>query len=82
LFRLNTRWTSSARFPIQSNRERSGLLDCLRACMRLKPTRIAVGEEAHVMLKIWNTGHPARIATVHANDAIGGLVRLESLVGQ
>src|SRR5215831_8066773 len=47
------------------------MLDCLRACMRLKPTRIVVGEvrgaEAHTMLKAWNTGHPGGAATVHAN---------------
>jgi type IV secretion system protein VirB11 len=62
------------------------MLDCLRACMRLKPTRIVVGEvrgaEAHTMLKAWNTGHPGGAATVHANDAIGGLIRLESLVAE
>lgn len=62
------------------------MLDCLRACMRLKPTRIVVGEvrgaEAHVMLKAWNTGHPGGVATVHANDALSGLVRLESLVAE
>ncbi len=62
------------------------MLDCLRACMRLKPTRIVVGEvrgaEAHTMLKAWNTGHPGGAATVHANDAFSGLVRLESLVAE
>jgi len=62
------------------------MLDCLRASMRLKPTRIVVGEvrgaEAHVMLKAWNTGHPGGAATVHANDAVSGLMRLESLVAE
>jgi type IV secretion system protein VirB11 len=62
------------------------MLDCLRASMRLKPKRIVVGEvrggEAHVMLKAWNTGHPGGIATVHANDAVSGLVRLESLIAE
>jgi type IV secretion system protein VirB11 len=62
------------------------MLDCLRACLRLKPTRIVVGEvrggEAHTMLKAWNTGHPGGAATVHANDAVSGLVRLESLVAE
>jgi Flp pilus assembly CpaF family ATPase len=62
------------------------MLDCLRASMRLKPTRIVVGEvrgaEAHVMLKACNTGHPGGAATVHANDAVSGLVRLESLVAE
>ncbi len=38
------------------------MLDCLRACMRLKPTRIVVGEvvrgcwKAHTLLKAWNNG--------------------------
>ena len=62
------------------------MLDCLRACMRLKPTRIVVGEvrgaEAHTLLKAWNTGHSGGIATIHANDALSGLVRLESLVAE
>jgi Flp pilus assembly CpaF family ATPase len=62
------------------------MLECLRAALRLKPTRIVVGEvrgaEAHVMLKAWNTGHPGGAATVHANDAISGLVRLESLIAE
>lgn len=62
------------------------MLDCLRACMRLKPTRIVVGEvrgaEAHTLLKAWNTGHPGGMATVHANDAMSGLMRLESLVAE
>ena len=62
------------------------MLDCLRACMRLKLTRIVVGEvrggEALTMLKAWNTGHPGGAATVHANDAMSGLLRLESLVAE
>ena len=62
------------------------MLECLRACMRLKPTRIVVGEvrgaEAHTLLKAWNTGHPGGAATIHANDAISGLIRLESLVAE
>ena len=62
------------------------MLDCLRACMRLKPTRIVVGEvrggEAHTLLKAWNTGHPGGMATIHANDALSGLFRLESLVAE
>ena len=30
----------------------------------------------------WNTGHPGGMATVHANDAMSGLIRLESLVAE
>jgi P-type conjugative transfer ATPase TrbB len=62
------------------------MLDCLRASMRLKPTRIVVGEvrgrEALSMLKAWNTGHPGGAASVHANDARSALIRLESLVAE
>ena len=54
--------------------------------MRLKPTRIIVGEvrggEALSMLKAWNTGHPGGFASVHANDAVAGLIRLQSLVAE
>jgi P-type conjugative transfer ATPase TrbB len=60
------------------------MLDCLRASMRLRPTRIVVGEvrgpEVHAVLKAWGTGHPGGMATVHANSAIEGLGRLESLM--
>jgi Flp pilus assembly CpaF family ATPase len=65
---------------------RVSMLDCLRACLRLKPTRIVVGEvrgaEALSMLKAWNTGHPGGAASVHANDARSALIRLESLVAE
>lgn len=58
----------------------------LRATMRLRPDRILVGEvrgaEALDLLKSWNTGHPGGIATVHANGALAGLVRLEQLIAE
>jgi P-type conjugative transfer ATPase TrbB len=56
----------------------------LRTTMRLRPDRIVVGEvrgaEALALLKAWNTGHPGGVATVHANNAAAGLVRIEQLV--
>ncbi len=56
----------------------------LKATMRLRPDRIIVGEvrggEALTLLKAWNTGHPGGLATVHANSAIQGLVRIEQLI--
>lgn len=56
----------------------------VRSALRLRPDRIIVGEvrgaEALAMLKAWNTGHPGGIATVHANGANAGLIRLEQLV--
>ena len=58
--------------------------DLLKATMRLRPDRIVVGEvrggEALSLLKAWNTGHPGGCATVHANNAVGGLIRLEQLI--
>jgi Flp pilus assembly CpaF family ATPase len=62
------------------------MLRCVRIAMRLRPKRIIVGEvrgpEAHALLKAWNTGHPGGIATVHADDAYSGLLRMESLVAE
>ncbi|HVZ42782.1 MAG TPA: ATPase, T2SS/T4P/T4SS family [Ramlibacter sp.] len=56
----------------------------LRATMRLRPDRIVVGEvrggEALTLLKSWNTGHPGGLATVHANSAQAGLLRLRQLI--
>jgi P-type conjugative transfer ATPase TrbB len=62
------------------------MLRLLKASMRLRPSRIIVGEvrgsEALALIKAWNTGHPGGVATVHANDAQGALIRLESLVAE
>lgn len=58
----------------------------LRATMRLRPDRIIVGEvrgaEALTLLKAWNTGHPGGLATLHANDALAALTRLEQLIAE
>ena len=62
------------------------LRQLLRVCMRMRPDRILVGEtrggEALDLLKAWNTGHPGGFATVHANSATAGLVRLEQLISE
>lgn len=62
------------------------MLNLLRASMRLRPDRILVGEvrgaEALALLKSWNTGHPGGVATLHANDARAGLIRLEQLIAE
>lgn len=56
----------------------------LHSALRCRPDRIVVGEvrgsEATVMLKAWNTGHPGGFATIHANDSLAALGRLETLV--
>lgn len=58
----------------------------LKATMRLRPDRILVGEvrdgSALALLKAWNTGHPGGVATVHANSASAGLIRMEQLVAE
>lgn len=58
----------------------------LKATMRLRPDRILVGEardgSALALLKAWNTGHPGGAATIHANSANAGLIRMEQLVAE
>jgi type IV secretion system protein VirB11 len=56
----------------------------LRTTLRMRPDRILVGEvrgpEALDLLMAWNTGHEGGAATLHANNARAGLVRLQMLV--
>jgi P-type conjugative transfer ATPase TrbB len=58
----------------------------LKTTMRLRPDRILVGEvrdgAALALLKAWNTGHPGGAATLHANSAAAGLIRMEQLVSE
>ena len=58
--------------------------ELVRATMRLRPDRVVVGEvrggEALDLIKVWGTGHPGGIATIHAGSALGALLRLEQLV--
>lgn len=68
-------------------RTRSGVVtmrDLVRATMRLRPDRVVVGEvrggEALDLIKVWGTGHPGGIATLHAGSALGALLRLEQLI--
>ncbi|HID9776560.1 TPA: P-type conjugative transfer ATPase TrbB [Pseudomonas aeruginosa] len=68
-------------------RTRAGVVsmrELVRATMRLRPDRVVVGEvrggEALDLIKVWGTGHPGGIATLHAGSAQGALLRLEQLV--
>lgn len=62
----------------------STMADLVRATLRLRPDRVVVGEvrggEALDLIKIWGTGHPGGIATLHAGSAHGALGRLEQLI--
>ncbi len=56
----------------------------VKDALRCRPDRIIVGEvrdgTALDLLKSWNTGHNGGIATLHANGALQGLIRLEQLI--
>ena len=58
--------------------------DLIRASLRMRPTRIIVGEvrggEALDMLQAMNTGHDGSLSTGHANSAKDMLLRLETMV--
>ncbi len=63
-----------------------GIGELIRVTMRYRPDRILVGEvrggAALELLKGWNTGHPGGVSTVHANSALGGLIRMEQLIAE
>lgn len=71
------------KFPLRTS-DNVDMTQLLRACMRLRPDRIVVGEvrdkSVLALLKAWNTGHNGGVATVHANDAMSGLTRVEQLI--
>jgi P-type conjugative transfer ATPase TrbB len=71
------------KFPFRTS-EHVDMTLLLRACMRMRPDRIVVGEvrdkAALALLKSWNTGHSGGVATVHANNAEAGLIRIEQLI--
>lgn len=60
-------------------------IELAQATNRLRPSRITVGEirkgaPALELLKLWNTGHPGGLCTVHANSAYQGLTRMDQLI--
>jgi type IV secretion system protein VirB11 len=71
------------RIELRTN-ECADMTKLLRTTMRLRPDRIIVGEvrgaEALTLLKAWNTGHPGGISTIHANNCLAALTRLEQLI--
>lgn len=68
---------------IMQTSEHFDMRRALMHAMRRRPDRIIVGEvrggEARTLIEAWNTGHAGGVATVHANDALAGLARLEML---
>ncbi len=57
--------------------------DLLRACMRMRPDRVLLGElrgsEAFTFLRTINSGHPGSITTVHADNPEGALDQIAML---
>jgi type IV secretion system protein TrbB len=71
VFLRATEWTDMSRLSVAVN--------------RLRPDSITVGEvrsggPALALLKLWNTGHPGGMSTVHANSAYQGLTRMDQLI--
>ena len=70
--------------PLRTRPGVVSMAELVRATMRLRPDRVVVGEvrggEALDLVKVWGTGHPGGIATVHAGSAHGALLRLEQLI--
>lgn len=60
--------------------------ELLKTTMRMRPDRIVVGEvrggECLDLIKAWNTGHPGGLGTLHADGALAGLKRVESLIAE
>ena len=60
--------------------------DLVANALRMRPDRIVVGEcqrgEAFDMLQAMNTGHEGSMTTLHANNPVEAVARLESLVMQ
>ena len=58
--------------------------DIVRNSLRMRPDRIILGEvrgaEALDMLQAMNTGHEGSLTTIHANDTLDALSRLEVMV--
>lgn len=70
--------------PLRTRAGVVSMTELVRATMRLRPDRVIVGEvrggEALDLIKVWGTGHPGGIATIHAGSAVGALLRLEQLI--
>lgn len=76
--------TADDHVPLRTRRGVVSMAELVRSTLRLRPDRVVVGEvrgpEALDLLKVWGTGHPGGIATIHAGSAQGSLMRLEQLI--
>ena len=63
--------------------DESTLRELFRNCLNLRPDRIVLGDargaEVFDLLQAMNTGHDGSMSTIHANDAVNALERIELL---
>ena len=72
-----------------ANSEGVGSIDTrelVRNALRMRPDRIILGEvrgpEVFDMLQAMNTGHDGSMATIHANNPVDALRRIENMMAQ
>ena len=72
-----------ARPPDKHGKGEFTIRQCLKSTLRLRPDRIVVGEirggEAFDLIQAMNTGHGGCMGTIHANNALESLRRIESI---
>ncbi|HGW5374918.1 TPA: P-type conjugative transfer ATPase TrbB [Pseudomonas aeruginosa] len=70
--------------PLRTRAGVVSMTELVRSAMRFRPDRVVVGEvrggEALDLIKVWGTGHPGGIATIHGDSSVGGLLRIEQLI--
>lgn len=75
-----------ARPPSSAGEGEVSIRDLVANALRMRPDRIVVGEcrrgEAFDMLQAMNTGHEGSMTTLHANNPVEAVSRLENLVMQ
>lgn len=75
-----------ARPPAADSVRAVTLAELVRTALRLRPDRLVVGEfrgdEVVSVIQALNTGHDGSLSTCHANSALDGLHRVETLVMQ
>ncbi|MBF0482138.1 MAG: P-type conjugative transfer ATPase TrbB [Desulfovibrionaceae bacterium] len=77
---------SSKNFVLFRTSDDVSMQNLNKISMRYRPDRIIIGEvrdgSALDLLKAWSTGHAGGIATLHANNALDSLGRLEDLIAE
>ncbi len=77
-------WVQILSVKSNNNMPQVSIKDCLINSLRMRPTRVIVGEcrrdETFEMLQAMNTGHEGSMTTIHANNSVECLLRMENLL--